>query len=145
MARTQTGATYANQSQLQRRDRDLGEALDDIASQSAAIRTQGNFGLKGAPDPPHPIDQLSVVANGGFGTVTLTHNNAPAGSNYLIEYSTTSNFQNPVQVDNGISLSFQQYFKGQTLYFRAAPYFPASPVAKWTYYGTAAAPTAVSF
>jgi hypothetical protein len=42
-------------------------------------------------------------------------------------------------------LSFQQYLKGQTLYFRAAPKLAASELAPWIYFGGAANPTAVSF
>jgi|HubBroStandDraft_1064217.scaffolds.fasta_scaffold09152_7 hypothetical protein len=145
MAISQSGANYKNQSELQRRDRLLGDALDDLASQNEAIRKQGNFGQQGAPDPPHPLTNILVKAANGFATVTLTHNNAPAGSNYVVQFSTTKNFQNPITVDNGISLTLQQYLKGQTLFFRAAPKFPTSTLAPWIYFGGQATPTAVSF
>jgi hypothetical protein len=121
------------------------EATDDLASQIQATRNQGNFGQSGPPAAPHPVTAIAVTKANGFGTVTLTHNSAPAGTNYVIEYSATPNFQSSVQVDNGISLTMQQYLKGQTLYFRAAPKFPTSALAPWTYLGGAAKPTAVTF
>jgi hypothetical protein len=142
---SQTGGNYKNQSELQRRDRILGSALDDLASQVQAIRAQGNFGQAGSPVPPHPIDVIAVSAANGFATVKLTHNSAPSGTNYVVEYSTTPNFQNPIRIDNGISLTLQQYLKGQTLYWRGAPKFPTSGLAAWVYFGGQANPTAVTF
>lgn len=145
MAFSQTGANYKNQSELQRKDRILGEALDDLASQVQSVRKQGNFGQSGAVAAPHPLSSISVSAAAGFATVALTHANAPAGTSYVIEYSTTPNFKSPVRVDNGISLSYHQYLKGQTLYFRAAPMVSASALAQWSYFGSQASPTAVAF
>jgi|SRR5579859_5471944 len=145
MALSQTGANYKNQSELQRRDRMLGEALDDIASQAQAVRDQGNFGQSGPPPAPHPITAISVTGANGFATLQLTHNGAPAGTNYVIEYSTTPNFQRPIRIDNGISLNFHQFLQGQTLYFRAAPKFPTSTLAPWIYFGGEATPTATTF
>lgn len=151
MALSQTGANYRNQSDLQRRDRVLGEALDDIASQIQATRSQGNFGESGPPQAPHPITSLLVAASGGFATVTVTHNSPPAGAVYVIEYSTTPTFQQPIRlttassIDNGVTLSLQQYLKGQTLYFRAAPKFPTSPLAPWVYFGGETTPTPMTF
>lgn len=145
MAISQTGGNYRNQSELQRRDRVLGEALDDIASQIQAVRTQGNFGQNGPVPAPGAPTAIKVVGTSGFATVTLTDKNAPDGLLYIIQYSTTSNFQNPIQVDNGISLTWQQYLKGLTLFFRAAAMFPASPMSPWIYFGSQASPTAVKF
>ena len=147
MPLSQTGANYQNQAELQHRDRMLGAALDDIASQMQAVRAQGGFGQSGAPAPPHPVTAISVSSAGGFATVNLIHNGAPPGSQYVIEYSTTPNFQNPnpVRVDNGISLSFHQYLKGQTVYFRTAARLSASALSGWTYYGSSTTPTPVTF
>lgn len=148
MALSQTGANYANQSELQRRDHVLGAALDDLASQIESVRQQTNTGQSGVPAAPHPVTTIAVKAAGGFASISLTHNNAPAGSQYLIEMSTTSNFQTGTtsQIDNGISLTHPPlYLKGQTLYFRAAAKFAASAASAWTYFGGQAAPTAVTF
>lgn len=145
MARLQTGTNYRNQAALQSRDRMLGEALDDLGSQIAAVRAQGNFGQEGAPSAPHGISAIAVTAKNGFASVSLTHNSAPAGSRYVIEYSTTPNFLNPQRVDNGTSLTFERYLKGQQLYFRAAPTFLTSPLGSWIYFGGATRPTAVTF
>jgi len=146
MSLTPTGAAYRNQSALQNKDRVLGEALDDLASQIDQVRQQGTYGPKGPPAAPHPLTNILVKAAGGFGTIILTHNSAPAGCRYIIEMSTTPNFQNPMRIDNGISRSTPPiYLKNQKLYFRAAPMFPASPLAEWIYFGGTATPTAVTF
>lgn len=151
MPLSQTGANYRNQSELQRRDRVLGEALDDIASQLQSARDQGNFGQSGPPAAPHPVTAIDVAASGGFATITLTHNSPPAGATYVIQASTTPDFQNPIRlmtassIENGTTLTVQQYLKGQTLYVRAAPKFPTSPLAPWTYFGGVAKPIAVAF
>jgi len=145
MALTPTGARYRNQGAIQRRDRELGEALDDIASQGAQIRVQGNYGFDGPPLAPHPITSIAVSGASGFATVALTHTNAPPGVKYIVQYATTPNFQNPIPVDNGSSLVMHKYLKGLTLYFRAAPQFPASPLAPWVYFGGQTTPTPVAF
>ena len=120
-------------------------ALDDLASQLQAIRTQGVYGEKGAPSVPSTPTAISVAALKGFGTVAITHNSAPAGAQYVLQYSTSPSFASYVEVDNGSSLSWSQYLKGQRLYFRAASRFPASDKSPFVYYGTQANPTAVSF
>lgn len=145
MSLSQKGANYQNQAELQRRDRILGAALDDIVSQVQAVRSQGGFGQSGAPAPPHPVTAIAVSAAGGFATVNLVHNGAPPGSQYVIEYSTSPNFQNPVRVDNGISLSFHQYLKGQTVYFRTAARLSASALSGWSYFGSSTTPTPITF
>lgn len=146
MALNPTGAKYRNQDAVQRKDRVLGEAMDDLASQLEQVRQQGNYGPNGNPAAPHPLTTIAVKAAGGFGTVTLTHINAPAGTRYIIEAATTPTFQSPMRIDNGISLTtLPIYLKGQTLYFRAAPMFPASDLAPWLYFGGTTTPTAVAF
>ena len=147
MALTQQGATYKNQSELQRRDRILGEALDDLASQAAAARNQGNYGLNGPPDPPSAPTALQVTAASGLFTATVIHHSAPAGTQYILQHSTTPNFQNPISETlnsaDGIQTTWQRSLPGQKLYFRIAPKFPASPVGKWVYAGSSASPSLV--
>jgi hypothetical protein len=146
MALSQTGANYKNQSELQRRDRMLGEALDDLASQLQATRDQGAFGQSGAPTAPHPPTSIAVASSSGFATIALTHNNAPSGSQYVIEMATTPNFQSPSRIDNGISLSHPPlYLAGKTMYFRAAAKLPASGLSQWTYLGGQGKPTPIAF
>lgn len=142
---SQKGANYRNQTELERRDRVLGEALSDLASQIQTIRGQGNFGQAGSPLAPHPLTAINVVNAGGFAQVTLTHANAPAGTQYIIHYSTSPNFSTFQEVHNGFSLTLERYLHGKTLYFRAAPLFLASKLAAWTYFGGQANPTPVTF
>jgi hypothetical protein len=152
MALSQKGANYEGRDAIANPPEDLKllahhvmRALDDIASQNQATRTQGNFGQSGPPAAPHPITAIAVSASAGFATLTLTHASAPPGCQYRIQYSTTPNFQNPITVDNGDSLTFHKYLKGLNLYFRAAPKFPASEPAEWIYFGGQAKPTPVAF
>lgn len=145
MAVTQTGAVYRNRSHIFTRDRLLGEALDDIASRTQAVSNQTNADVSGSTSPPSAPNAISVTAKDGFANVQISHASAPEGTAYLLEYATTPNFQNPVQVDNGISKNFSQYLKGQRLYFRAASTFYTSPASPWIYYGGQANPIPVSF
>ena len=148
------GALYSSREAIQNPAISLRElarhallALDDVASQIQAIRSQGNYGQKIAPQPPHPLSSIAVVNSGGFAQVTLTHNSPPAGSRYVIEYSTTPNFTPATtqRSDNGISLSWERYLHGKTLYFRSAVMYSSSKLGPWVYYGTATSPTSVAF
>jgi hypothetical protein len=149
MALTQTGAKYKNQSELQRRDRILGEGLDDLASQIAAARIQGNFGLNGPPSPPSTPTALQVTAASGLFTATVIHHSAPAGTQYVLQHSTAPNFPPGSTISetlnsvDGVSTTWQRSLPGQQLYFRIASKFPASPISKWVYVGTSASPTQV--
>ena len=144
-------AQYLYQPEVQRKDAIVGKAMDDIASQIDQVRQQGNFGQKGPPPAPHPITSLQVSPSNGFANISLTHNSAPAGARYIVQASTTPNFQNPIRLselaidDGGTTVSTQAYLKGQTLYFRAAPKFPSSELAPWTYFGSQAQPQGVTF
>jgi hypothetical protein len=147
MPLTQPGATYKNQSELRRRDRILGDALDDLASQTAAARLQGNYGLSGPPNPPSGPAALQVSHQAGIFTATVVHANAPAGTQYVLQYATTPNFQNPItEVLNstpGIPTTWQKSLPGQKLYFKIAPKFPASALGPWVYAGTSASPSLI--
>lgn len=148
MARYHSGANYENQSHLQGKDRMLGEALDDIASQVAVLRTQGNFGQKGAPSPPSAPSAINVIASSGLFTATIAHNNPPAGTHYVLQYSTTPNFQSPIsevlQAVPGIPTAWMRSLPNQALYFRVAAKFPASALGAWVYMGSAASPVMVA-
>src|ERR1017187_1932585 len=141
MALTQLGAQYINQSALRRQDSILGDALDDLASQVAAARNQGNYGQKGPPAPPSPPTVLQVKSSTGLLTATIVHNTAPAGTQYVLQYSTTKNFQNPISEvlthTPSITTTWQKSLPaGGAYYLRVAAKFPASPLGAWVYYGT---------
>ena len=147
MALSQTGATYKNQSELQRRDRILGEGLDDLASQIQAIRTQGNFGQNGAVNPPSTPTALQVTASSGLFKASIVHANAPPGTQYVLQYSTTKNFQSPISEllthTPGIPTTWQKSLPGQQLSFRIAAKFPGSSLGAWVYAGSSVAPTLI--
>jgi hypothetical protein len=145
MALTQTGATYPHRAYLMGKDPYLVAALDSLASADQNIGNHVNASPQASKAAPSAPAAINLSAKNGFGSVAITHNNPPAGTAYLIEYSTTPNFQNPIRIDNGVSQSFQQYLKGQTLYFRAASTFYTSPNSPWVYFGGQANPTPVSF
>ena len=148
MALSQSGANYVNRAHVQSKDKDLARALDDIVSQTNAVAKQTNASVTGKTSAPSPPTALSVSAANGHGTIAITHVNPPAGTNYLIEYSTTPNFASGsvVQIDNGVSQSYQQYLKGLgPLYFRAASRFSTSETSQYVYHGTQTNPTPVTF
>jgi hypothetical protein len=148
MALTQTGATYKNQSHLQKQDRLLGQGLDDLASQIQTIRTQGNFGQAGQISPPSSPSALQVTAASGLFTARVTHNSAPAGTQYVLQYAASPNFQNPISEvlthTPTITTTWQKTLPtGTALYFRIAAKFPASGLGPWVYAGGSASPAAV--
>jgi hypothetical protein len=145
MALSQKGATYKNQAELSRKDRLLGEGLDDLASQVAAVRLQGNFGKNGAISAPSSPTALQVTPTAGLLTATIVHNSAPAGTQYVLQYSTAKNFLNPISEvlthTPSITTTWQKALPaGGQYYLRVAAKFPASPLGSWVYYGTPAAP-----
>jgi hypothetical protein len=142
MALSQKGVHYDGRNEL---DLIVRRAIDDVASKVSAVAKQVQATASGVTPTPHPPTALSVSAANGFATLNITHNSPPKGAAYVIEYATTPNFENPVTIDNGISRSWQQYLKGQTLYFRTASTVYTSPQSGWTYYGTETTPTAVTF
>jgi hypothetical protein len=147
MALTQTGAAYPNRAYIMGKDRFFAEALDALASADKNIGNQTNASPQASQPAPSTPTSISVSAANGFGTVSITHNNSPRGTAYLIEYSSTPTFtpETTVQIDNGISKSFLQYLKGQTLFFRVASTFYTSEPSSYVYYGGQASPKAVTF
>ena len=145
MALSQKAANYVNRAHIQNKDRLTSLALDDIVSKLQAVADQANASVSGVTPPPNAPAWLSVVGASGFATVTISENNPAPGTAYIIEYSTSKNFQNPVRIDNGISPSWSQYLAGLTLYFRAATTFYTSKLSEFVYFGTAANPTPTTF
>lgn len=130
MPLTQTGATYKNQATIRNQNRLLAEALDDIASQVQAVRSQGNFGVNGTAAAPSAPTALQVTAQAGLITWSIVHPHAPAGTQWVLEYSTSPTFANPVQVGL-LKPMYQAYLPNQTLYSRAAAKFAASGQSAW--------------
>lgn len=146
MALSQPGANYKNRAHVHNKDPLLGRAIDDVMDKVQAVAIQTNASVTGKASAPSAPTAISVVNSNGHATLEITHHGAPAGTNYLIEYSTTPNFLKPVQIDNGISKSFQQYLKGLgPIYFRASSRFSTSESSKHVYFGTENNPTAVPF
>lgn len=142
MAFSQKGVRYDGRNEL---DPKVRRSIDDVLSQVQAGLKQVQATPQGKTPPPSAPDQVAVGSSGGFATVTITHNNPPKGTAYIIEYSTTTNFTDPVRIDNGISETWQQYLSGQTLYFKAASTLYTSEMSPWTYYGSSTNPTPTTF
>ena len=143
MALSQKGAGYDRREHIA--DPYVREALDDLASQTQAIRTQGNFGAKGIVSPPTAPAALSVsVSAAGIYTANVLHKNPPTGTRYVLQYSTSPNFSNPVSeelgANPGIPITWQKSLPGQKLSFRVAAKFSASDLTAWVYFGTSASP-----
>ena len=119
------------------------EAADDLASQVQAVAKQVNAPTSGSQSPPAAPTSLSVTASGGYALAIITNNHAPAGVEYLVQYSTSPQFINPIPEALGDQLTMHKYLAGLSLYFRCAAGFPTSALSPWTYFGTSASPTAV--
>ncbi len=143
MALSQKAVQYDGRNEL--RDPVVRRALDDVLSQLKAGFDQVKATPKGTTPAPTQPDALTVVASGGFALLTISHRKAPAGTAYRIQYSTASNYTNPVEIDNGVVKTWGQYLAGKTLYFRAASTFYTSDLSPWVYFGSAAAPTPTTF
>lgn len=143
MALSQKGANYKNRAHIQNRDRHLAEALDDIASQAQALATQGNFSKSGTPAPPSAPTAVQAIAANSLFTVNIVHPNAPPGTTWVLQYSTSPQFQSPFTVGL-LHPEWQGSLPNQVLHFRAAAKFPASAQSAWTYLGSSAKPISVS-
>jgi hypothetical protein len=143
MALSQKAVQYDGRNELQ--DPVVRRALDHILSQLKAGIDQVKATPHGKTPAPTAPDQLVVSASGGFARIAVSHRKAPSGTAYVLEYSTTKDFLNPVRIDNGISKSWGQYLSGKTLYFRAASTFYTSDLSKWTYFGSSGSPTPTTF
>lgn len=155
MAISQKGATYEGRAGIENPPTSLREfakhvlrAMDDLASQSAAIRTQGNFGVSGPPEAPPALVSLSVTAQDGIFDVSVIPNQAaPAGTEHFADYSTTPNFQNfttvPLTAPQGAA-RWRGALGNQTLYWRAYSKLPASAPSKFIYFGGPTNPNPIS-
>lgn len=141
MPLTQQGAIYERRAHI--KDQHALAAFDDLASQIAAVRNQGNFGKDGVIEPPHAPTLLLVTVQAGIYTATITHSEAPAGTNWRLEYSRTPDFKSPIKIDLGDSPNWENYLPNQKLYFRVAAKFLASQPSPFVYFGSSANPTAV--
>jgi hypothetical protein len=130
MALSQTGANYKNRAHILSRDRLLGEALDDITSKAQAALTQGNFGVNGTPAPPGSPSAVSVSTLNGTITANIVHPKAPTGTQWVLQYSTSPEFTDPVTVGL-LHPIWQAYLPNQTLFVRVAAKFPASAQSAW--------------
>lgn len=143
MAFSEKGAGYRGRDHI--RDQHLKAALDDIASQVQSVAANTNSTKTGIRLAPAQPTALAISAAGGFCTAAITSPKVAANAAYILEYSTTPNFQSPQRVDNGISLSFERYLAGQTLYFRVASTLYTSALSPWVYFGPANNPTPTTF
>lgn len=141
MALSERGVHYDGRNELDPLTR---RALDDIASQIHAGLNQVHATPHGTTPTPSAPSQISISNNNGFGSLRIVHNGKP-GTAYIIQYSSTADFANPIEADNGIVKSWGQYLKGQTLYFRARATLYTSEPSPWTYFGSQAAPQAMTF
>lgn len=142
MTLSQKGIQYDGRNEL---DPIVRRAVDSAVSQSQAIARQVQATLAGTTPTPNSPTQVSVTNSGGFASVVITPNHPVKGEAYIIEYSTTPNFLNPVTIDNGISVTWHQYLSGQSLYFRAASTLYTSDQSPWTYFGISTAPLLTTF
>lgn len=136
-------AGYVNRDHVHRNDKYVGEAMDDVASQVAAVMRQGNFTAKGSPAPPSKPASLSVSSVNGLVTATIQHPDAPAGTQWVLRYSTSPTFQNAITETLSHPV-WQRYLPQQSIFFKVTAKFPASSESDPIYFGTSVSPTQVS-
>lgn len=138
MALSQKGAGYDFREHI--KDPYVRGALDSLASQTQAIRSQGQFGPQGSPPAPAFPIALSVTVSGGIFTARISASNPPAGVRYRLQWDTMPNFPNPIEEELGTT-TWQRQLSGQRLCFRVRPTLLASEPGDWVYFGSAANPT----
>ncbi len=120
---------------------DLGLRLHSIfqavARQSQAISEQGNYNPQGQPEAPPPVQGITVSAENGFHTVTLTDQNSGTrrGVNYWLERDTSPDFPNPHPIDLGQSRHHTEQLGNGTYYWRGFNSYGSSAATKPVYHG----------
>lgn len=149
MALTQKNAHYPYRDHI--KDEYLRDINDVHANRIAAILEQGNYGADGPPAPPSAPSQLNIVAGSGVLTATVVHKNTPPGTQYVLQYSTSPNFEPGTVISETLSsisaeipTTWQKSLTGFKGYLRIAPRFPSSALGAWVYHGSSANPTQVS-
>lgn len=137
MALAQKGADYDYRDHID--DPHVKGALDDIASKLQAVILQGNYGPKGIPQPPSTPSALQVSVLGSLFSATIVHQNAPLGTRWILQYSTSPSFANPISEELG-TMTWQKSLPSQALYLRVAAKFPASAQTPWVYAGSSSNP-----
>ena len=109
-----------NLQSIKSKNRELGEALEDIRnhltniSQSVVVNPNGESAI------PPPINSLNVTGQDGIYQASITdNNNLYRGINYFLEYSPKSDFSNSHVVSLGPSRNSRLNLGNQLLHFRA--------------------------
>lgn len=119
------GAVYDYRTAI--KDQFVQGALDTLANRIQNVIESGNFAQNGNPSPPSAPNSLAVTAQNGLVTATINHPHAPAGTQWVLYYSTSPTFQSGSTIEVQIARPFfQQYLPQQTLYFKATAKFQAS-------------------
>lgn len=132
---------YVNREHI--KDPYLKGSVDDVVSQVGAVMRQGNFSAKGTPQPPSRPSSLSVSSTNGLVTASIQHPGAPPGTQWVLYYSRSRTFANPIKITL-LHPIWQQYLPQQTLYFKVTAKFQASGETQPVYLGSSVTPTQIA-
>lgn len=121
------------------------EALQGLDQQHQNLAQQVNGNSTGQPSAPPQIAGLTVKAQNGHFTASIT-DNAPIfrGIQYYIEHADNPHFINRMVVHLGDSRDWQGFMGNVTRYFRAYSSYSSSPSSPPAYHGGAGQPRAVT-
>ena len=134
-----------NLQEIRSRDPKLYEALTDIINAHLNIAQQVNGNSTGAPAPPPAISNLSVKAQNGHFTASITDNGQIyRGIQYYIEHADNPQFTDAQRVHLGDSRDHQMFLGNVTRYFRAYSSYSASAPSSPVFHGDSSSPLPVS-
>jgi hypothetical protein len=138
--------TIRNLEAIRQKDPQLGQAFDDVLAMIQTTSQQANVTPSGnAIAPPPNVSSLQVTsANGAFSAAIIDNNPVVRGINYFLEYSPTPAFNAPIVIDLGASRNWEGVLGNRILYWRAYSSYPTSARSTPVYFGSQAAPTAVT-
>jgi hypothetical protein len=132
---------YRNKTYINDKDSKLQEALDDLQAQIVNVAKQTRSNPEGPAGAPNSPAQLSVSASSGLFTAHIA--DREDGKSYILEYSTSPTFQNPITVDLGIAKNWSAQLGTQKLHFRVRATHYTGSYSGYVYHGSQQAPSSV--
>lgn len=130
--------TLRNLQVIKARDRELGEALEDLQKGLNTVSQAVVVDPSGALATPPPINSLNVTGQDGIFHALITDNNAIYRPiNYFLEYSQDAGFNNSHTISLGPSRSHRISIGNQSLHWRGySQYVLGGPPSKPVNQGT---------
>jgi hypothetical protein len=123
----------------------LYETISALNQKHETLAQQVNGNGKGQPAAPPGIAGLTVSAQNGHFTASISDNSQIyRGVNYWLEHSDSPHFINPIVEDLGQSRNWHDFLGNTTRYFRAYSSYASTPPGPPAYHGSQVAPLPVA-